>query len=108
MIKSIVKQDRGYSFEALSAKRLFTNAKHKVKRNSFKAGIREDTIGYGLPNSDEISHFDELFNQEFFNFGIIIRLSGIWWKKVKARTRLGENGTLFNMPCRWPHEAEEQ
>lgn len=71
-IKSIARQGRGYSFDVLRARTLFTNAKHKVKRKSFKAGVREDTIGYGLPNNDEITHFDEPFNQEFLNFGVII------------------------------------
>ncbi|MEQ1560774.1 MAG: ISL3 family transposase [Methyloglobulus sp.] len=60
-IKSIARQGRGYSFEVLRAKTLFTNAKHKVKRKSFKSGVREDTIGYGLPN-----------NEEFLNYGLII------------------------------------
>jgi transposase len=60
-IKSIARQGRGYGFEVLRAKTLFTNAKHKVKRKSFKSGVREDAIGYGLPN-----------NEEFLNYGAII------------------------------------
>jgi transposase len=60
-IKSIARQGRDYSFDVLRAKALFTNAKHKVKSKSFKSGVREDTIGYGLPNNDE-----------FLNFGVII------------------------------------
>ncbi|MEQ1557767.1 MAG: ISL3 family transposase [Methyloglobulus sp.] len=60
-IKSIARQGRGYSFDVLRARTLFTNAKHKVKRKSFKAGVREDTACYGLPNSEE-----------FLNFGVII------------------------------------
>jgi hypothetical protein len=35
--------------------------KHKVKKKSFKPGVREDAIGYGLPN-----------NEEFLNYGVII------------------------------------
>lgn len=60
-IKSIARQGRGYSFEVLRARTLFTNAKHKVERKSFKSGVREDTAGYGLPN-----------DEEFLNFGVII------------------------------------
>jgi transposase len=60
-IKSIARQGRGYSFEVLRAKTLFTNAKHKVERKSFKSGVREDAIYYGLPN-----------DEEFLNFGVII------------------------------------
>jgi hypothetical protein len=45
----------------LRARTLFTNAKHKVKRKLFKSGIRDETIGYGLPN-----------NEEFLNYGVII------------------------------------
>ena len=51
---------------------LFINAKRKIKKESFKSGIRENILGYGLPNSDEITHFGEPFNQEFLNFGVII------------------------------------
>mgnify|MGYP001256871599 CR=1 FL=1 len=65
-IKSIARQGRGYSFEVLRAKVLDTNAKHKLKKKSFKSGIREDTLGYGLPT-------DETFNKEFLNIGVIIR-----------------------------------
>ncbi len=46
-IKSIARQGRGYSFEVLRAKVLFTNAKHKIKKKSFKSGIQEDVLGYG-------------------------------------------------------------
>ncbi len=60
-IKSIARQGRGYSFDVLRARTLFTNAKHKVKRKSFKSGVREDTVGYGLPN-----------NEGFLNYGVII------------------------------------
>jgi transposase len=60
-IKSIARQGRGYSFEVLRAKVLYTNAKHKVKKKSFKLGIRENFLGYGLPNNDD-----------FLNFGVII------------------------------------
>jgi hypothetical protein len=41
---------------------LLTNAKHRVKGKSFKSGIREEAIGYGLPN-----------NEEFLNYGVIIQ-----------------------------------
>jgi hypothetical protein len=63
--------EKHYRFKAscsggvLGAKVLFTNAKHKVKKKSFKSGIRENILGYGLPN-------DETFNKEFLNFGVII------------------------------------
>jgi hypothetical protein len=56
----------------LRARTLFTKAKHKIKKKSFKAGIREQTLGYGLPNNDEITSFGKPFNQEFFNFGVIV------------------------------------
>jgi hypothetical protein len=49
----------------LRARVLFTNAKHKLKKKSFKSGIRENVLGYGLPS-------DETFNKEFLNFGVII------------------------------------
>jgi transposase len=71
-IKSIARQGCGYSFEVLRAKVLFTNAKHKVKKKSFKSGVRENILGYGLPNSDESNKCTEPFKQEFFNFGVII------------------------------------
>jgi transposase len=58
-IKSIARQSSGYSVEVLKAKVLFTNAKHKVKKKSFKSVIREEALGYGLPNSDEINNYDE-------------------------------------------------
>ena len=51
---------------------LYANAKHKVKKKLFKSGIREQILGYGLPNSDQITNFGEPFKQEFFNFGVII------------------------------------
>jgi hypothetical protein len=56
----------------LRARTLFTNAKHKIKKKLFKSGVRENILGYGLPNSDEIIHFGEPFNQEFLNYGVII------------------------------------
>jgi transposase len=71
-IKSIARQGRGYSFEVLRARTLFTNAKHKVKKKSFKSGVRENILGYGLPNSDEINKCTEPFKQEFLNYGAII------------------------------------
>ena len=71
-IKSIARHGRGYSFEVLRAKVLFTNAKHKIKKKSFKSGIRENVLGYVLPNSDESNKSTGLFNQEFLNFGAII------------------------------------
>lgn len=48
-----------------------TNAKHKVKKKSFKAGVRENTLGYGLPNSHESNKGIEPFKQEFLNFGVL-------------------------------------
>lgn len=61
-VKSIARQGRGYSFEVLRAKVLFTNAKHKIKKKSFKSGIQEDVLGYGLPK----------IGDDFLNFGVII------------------------------------
>ncbi|MEQ1544912.1 transposase [Methyloglobulus sp.] len=71
-IKPDARQGRGYSFEVLRTKVLFTIAKHKLKKKSFKSGIRENILGHGLPNSDESNKCTEPFKQEFLNFGVII------------------------------------
>ncbi len=68
-IKSIARQGRGYSFEVLRARTLFTNAKHKVKKKSFKSGIREETLGYGLPHMMKLTI---LVVYLIRNFGAII------------------------------------
>lgn len=61
LIKSIAHQGRGYSFDVLRARVLFTNAKHKLKQRSFKSGVREPISQYGIPNQED-----------FLNFGVII------------------------------------
>ncbi len=60
-IKSIARQGRGYSFDVLRARVLFIHAKHKVKRRSFKSGVREPLPQYGIPDQED-----------FLNFGVII------------------------------------
>jgi hypothetical protein len=93
--KSIVCQGRSYSPYILRVRTLFANAKHKVRKQSFKSGVdkresrvsatvNEDKMNYGVPT-------EELF----INNGVIIP-HAIKNELIGISTRQGE---YTKFPC---------
>jgi hypothetical protein len=75
-IKAIARQGRGYNFEVLRARTLFSHAKHKLKQKPFRsgyrqqmdrmsAGVTERTIDYSGVTRDEILNDGAIFPHGF-------------------------------------------
>jgi transposase len=60
---------RGYSFEALRAKILFTEGSHFKKKHRPKFERKNGEMGYGLPTEQAI--FDQLFTMNRITFGAL-------------------------------------
>lgn len=70
-IKSIARHGRGYSFEVLRAKTLFTNAEHKLKPKSFRSEYRK--INADLPEevTESSPDYSGIIKDKILNYGVI-------------------------------------
>jgi hypothetical protein len=68
--KGIARQCRGYKFEVLRARTLFTHAKHKLIQKSFRAGYRQHMDRMPADVAERTIGYSGATRGEFLNYGV--------------------------------------
>mgnify|MGYP001403122473 CR=1 FL=1 len=66
-IKAIARQGRGYNFEVLRARTLFTHAKHKLKQKSFRSGFRQQMDRMQAGVAEKVIDYSGVSRDEILN-----------------------------------------